>query len=118
MSCNCDKAKNIPNCFTTLVIGDVVDASINYYVYFKTPDGRVDRYTSVDVVYTDIIGVENVQVRCGVMYEVWVSKQTAVNANERTSFIPSGQTEFTECINVIFDYCDDSFSSQTITLNA
>lgn len=116
MSCECSKAKNIPYCFTTLVIGDVVDASINYYVYFKTPDGRVDRYSSVDVVYTDIIGVENIEIRVGVMYEVWITKQTAVNAEERTSFIPSGQTDLVSCVNLIFDYCDSSFTTQTITL--
>lgn len=116
MSCNCSKAKNIPYCFTTLVIGDVVDPTINYYVYFKTPDGRLDRYTSVDVVYTDIVGVTDVEVRCGVQYEVWLTKQTAVNAYEKTSFVPSGGTDLVSCVYLTFDYCDSSFTTQTITL--
>jgi len=116
MSCNCSTAKNIAYCFTTLVIGDVVDASINYYAYFKTPDGRIDRYSTVDVVYTDIVGVQNIEVRVGTQYEVWLTKQTAVNAEEITSFIPSGQTDLVSCVYLTFDYCEDSFTTQTITL--
>lgn len=116
MSCNCDKAKSIPYCVTTLVIGEVVDSSINYYVYFKTPDGRVDRYTSIDVVYTDIIGVENIQVRIGTQYEVWITKQTALNSEERIAFVVAGETDNTTCLLVEFTQCDSEFTEQTITL--
>jgi len=116
MPCNCDNAKPIPSCVTTLVIGDVSDASINYYVYFKTPDGRVDRYPSVDVVYTDIIGVEDIEVRIGTQYEVWITKQTALNSEERTAFTVAGQTETTTCLLVEFTQCSAEFTEQTITL--
>jgi len=116
MSCGCSRAKNIPNCFTTLVIGDVVEPTIAYYAYFRTPDGRVDRYATVDVVYTDIVGVENIDVRIGTQYEVWITKQTALNANERVAFIPAGQLDSVECVYLEFDYCDSSFTTQTITL--
>ena len=116
MPCNCDNAKPIPSCVTTLVIGDVADASINYYVYFKTPDGRVDRYPSGDVVYTDIIGVENIEVRIGTQYEVWITKQTALNSEERTAFTVAGQTETTTCLLVEFTQCSAEFTQQTITL--
>lgn len=116
MSCNCDNAKNIPSCIDTLVLGEVADGSLSYYAYFRTPDGRVDRYLCVDVTYTDQIGVESPAIRVGVQYEVWITKTTALNINERTSFIPSGQTALTSCVNVIFDYCGSDFTIQYITL--
>lgn len=117
MSCGCSNAKNIPNCFTTLVIGDVAEPTLAYYAYFKTPDGRLDRYATVDVVYTDIVGVENIDVRIGTQYEVWITKQTALNSEERVSFIPSGQTDFVSCVYLEFTYCDSAFTEQTITLS-
>ena len=116
MSCTCDKAKPIPSCVTTLVIGDVVNGSIPYYVYLKTPDGRLDRYDSVDFVYTDQIGVEDIEVRIGTQYEIWITKTTAANSEERESFTVFGETTASTCVLVEFVQCNTEYTSQIITL--
>lgn len=116
MSCNCSNAKNIPSCIDKLTIGEVTDGTLGYSVYFKTPDGRIDKYAGDDLTYTDIIEVENPEVRIGTMYEVWIAKNDAVNINERVPFTPIGASSEVTCINVTFDFCDGVFAIQQITL--
>ena len=121
MSCDCDKADFLPSCIDTLIIGEVSDGSLNYWVYLKTPDGRIDKYDAVDVVYTNLIGIENPQVRVGTQYEIWVTTNNAANINQRVDFIPNGETEASTCVLVEFLPCyegdeDNEFVSQSISL--
>jgi len=116
MSCNCSKALPIPKCLDTLILGDVADGSQSYLVYFKTPDGRVDVYPSVDVVYTDLIGVSDIDVRIGTQYEVWLTLATSNSINDRVSFTPIGATVSVTCIEVSFMICDTEFTYQQIEL--
>jgi len=116
MACNCNGANNIPNCFTSLIIGEVVNSSVNYWVYFKLPNGTLKRYPSVDIVYTYMIGIENVELRCGTEYEVFVTRQNTDDISDRVAFTPNESTDPVTCVSVVFDYCTDSHATQTITL--
>lgn len=116
MSCECTTANKIPSCIDTLIIGLVANPSANYYVYLKTPDGRIDRYESVDVVYTDQIGIESPNVRIGTTYEIWVTLKADEQLNERVSFTPFGTTTAVTCVNVEFTYCDSGFTYQYISV--
>ena len=116
MSCDCSKALPIPKCLDTLIIGDVVDGSKSYNAYFKTPDGRVDVYPCIDVVYTDLIGVSDIDVRVGTSYEVWLVATTSNSINDRVAFTPIGATSSVECIEVRFTHCETEFTYQQITL--
>ena len=116
MPCDCTTVNKIPNCIDTLIVGDVVNPSASYYVYLKTPDGRIDRYTAVDVVYTDQIGIESPQVRIGTLYEVWVTLALDEQINERVSFTPFGASASVSCAYVEFTYCESEFTYQYISL--
>lgn len=122
MSCDCLKAKNIPSCVTSLILG-TADAG-DYYVVFKTPDGRTDVYEATVDGYTGAIVVEDATFRTNTQYEVWVSLQSANNINERSDItIGSGSAasitdclllEFTSVFDVDGDYL--AFAEQEITL--
>lgn len=118
MSCDCNKSKNLPSCITSLIIGEVADSTVDYWVIFKTPDGRIDKYTGEVVVYTDLISVTDIEVRIGTQYEVWITAQDAQNIDSRTDFTVNGETDTTTCVLITFNNCDDysTFSSQTVTL--
>ena len=116
MSCECSKAKSLPKCIDSLIIGDVVDGSKSYNVILKRPDGRVDIYPSVDIVYTDLIGVEDIEVVTGTIYTVWLNDTTSNDINAKTAFTPIGATSSVTCVEISFDYCDDTLFTQQITL--
>ena len=116
MSCDCTTVNKIPSCIDTLIIGDVANPNANYYVYLKTPDGRIDRYSAIDVVYTDQIGIESPQVRIGTVYEIWVTLASDEQLNERVAFTPFGATSTVTCVNVEFSYCDSEFNYQYISV--
>lgn len=116
MSCNCSKAKKLPSCIGTLIIGDVADGAQNYNVYLRTPDGRTDVYPAVDVIYTDLLGIEEPELRVGTQYEVWIAKTNAASINERTAFTPVGASASVTCVTVEFEYCSAGLTTQTITL--
>lgn len=115
MSCDCTTAQRLPKCIDTLIIGDVTDGSKNYNVIFKTPDGRIDIYPGVDFVYTDLIGVEDIDVRTGTVYQIWLNDSASNNINLKTAFTPVGGTSV-DCVDVVFEYCSDEHTTQYITL--
>ena len=116
MSCNCSNAKPLPKCISTLILADVVYGSKSYLVYFKTPDGRIDAYPCVDVVYTDLIGVEDIDVRVGTSYEVWIASTVGNDINNKVAFTPIGATSSVTCINIEFVYCESELTYQNVTL--
>ena len=116
MACDCDNSNSVPNCFTNLIIGEVVNANVDYWVYFKRADGSMKRYPSVDIVYTYLIGVNNAELRCGEVYEVFVTRQNTDDISDRVGFTPNEATAPVTCVSVKFDYCADLHDTQTITL--
>lgn len=122
MSCDCLKANNIPSCVTTLILG-TADAG-DYYVVFKTPDGRTDIYEATAEIYTGAIVVEDATFRTNTQYEVWISLQSANNINEKADLtIGSGSAaSVTNCLllefNPVFDVEGGylAFAEQEITL--
>lgn len=116
MSCNCSKANSLPKCIDSLIIGDVADGSKSYNVVFKRPDGRMDIYPSVDIVYTDLIGVEDIEVVTDTIYQVWLNATTSNDINAKTAFTPIGASSSVTCVELSFTYCDDTLTTQQITL--
>lgn len=122
MSCDCLKANKIPSCATSIILG-TADAG-DYYVVFKTPDGRLDVYEATADIYTGVIVVEDATFRTNTQYEVWISLQSANNINERSDLtIGSGSAaSITECLLLeftpVFDVDGDylAFAEQEITL--
>lgn len=122
MSCDCLKANNIPSCVTSLILG-TADAG-DYYVVFKTPDGRLDVYEATAEAYTGVIMVEDATFRTGTQYEVWISLQNSQNIYEKADLtIGSGSAaSITTCLllefNPVFDVDGDylAFAEQEITL--
>jgi len=74
MSCECSKAKELPACIDTFIIGEV---SLFYpvWVIFKTPDGRMDIYDGENITYTRFVQVDSPRLRSGTTYEIWMSHQ-------------------------------------------
>jgi hypothetical protein len=122
MSCDCVKAKNLPSCTTSLTLG-TADAG-DYYVLFKTPDGRTDVYEATADAYSGAITVEDGVFRTNTQYEVWISLVSAENINEKADItIGEGSAAtVTECILLeftpVFDVDGEylAFVEQTITL--
>lgn len=122
MSCDCLKAKKLPSCTTSLILG-TADAG-DYYVIFKTPDGRTDVYEATADAYTGVIAVDDATFRTNTQYEVWISLQSANNIYEKADLtIGSGSAaSITECLLLeftpVFDVDGDylAFAEQEITL--
>lgn len=120
MSCNCNKAKPLPSCLTSLVLGSVADTSQDYNVIFETPDGRRDIYEAFNVYQTTTMAVEPTYLRVGTQYKVWLTLASAANVETKTT-LTIGDTE-TDCIEVEFyqvhgdDNDLETFATQTISL--
>lgn len=118
MSCNCNKAKPLPSCLGALVIGSI-NSAFDYWVYFKTATGRVDRFEGLFNYGSSLMFIEPVNLRIGTIYEVCVTRQTASGIYE-TEIFTVGDTELT-CIEIEFTQVFDvntieAYETQTITL--
>lgn len=113
MACNCSNGKNLPSCITDLIIG-TANTQYNYYVYLRTPNGRIDKYTGTFIYGTQLLQISDIDVRIGEQYEVWITKDTAGSIENRESFT-TDSTSVT-CVLVTFEYCDNEFDTQTIEL--
>lgn len=121
MSCNCNKAKPLPSCLAQLIIGEVADTGADYYAVLKTPDGHTDIYDAVNVYGTALFAIDDITVRTGTNYELWLTLKDAANIEEKT-LLTIGETTEIECINIEFyqafepDKDNKVFETQTITL--
>lgn len=121
MSCNCNKAKPLPSCVTSIVLGEVADTGETYSVILETPDGHRDKYDATNVYGTLKMAFEPEALRTGTEYKVWLTNDSAGNIEEKTE-LTIGDTDEITCILIefypVFDTGNDfeNFVSQEISL--
>lgn len=121
MGCDCSKAKSIPVCVTSLNVGKG-DVDTDYFVVFKTADGRMDIYESTSDAFGNIL-VEDGSFRTNTTYEVWVALQPIVYV---TTNIYEKETITVDATSVTCLYLEfravyesesvETFASQIVTL--
>lgn len=113
MGCNCNKAKDLPNCIDALSIGEV-DDSVDYLVIFKLPTGALNVYEGAFLYGNSLLVVTDFQVRLNTTYEIWVTKVSDSNIQNRTDFTIDGQ--IVNCVNAQFIQTDVSFDYIALSL--
>lgn len=121
MSCNCSKAKPLPSCATSIIIGEVADTGQGYYAILETHDGHRDIYEVANVYGTLKMSFDPTALRTGTEYKLWLTDITADNIEEKTE-LTIGATDEIECLLIefypVFDSDNDytPFDTQEITL--
>lgn len=119
-ACNCSKAKPLPSCLTSLIVGEVADTAADYYFILETADGRRDKFEASNVYGTLKMSFEPEGLRTGTEYKLWLTAADANNIEEKTE-MTIGDTDEITCILIefypVFDGDDfESFEAQEITL--